>query len=292
LLNEILAHQSDRGAFRSQIQAEVRIVDENCFITLLVLFELIDLLPLLRTTQLENAVERALDFIEHCADPDMPGAFCFYPPRLDSPRPNGVLPPDIDDTVLAWTLGIRSNRRTPQAAADALKRVVEPYTLTSRSASHQPWARCGASLTWLRSQLDDNPIDLCVNVNVLAFYSLCRHRKHPNYAAMLAMLRDALHAGDIATNDVIRLSPYYAHPLEILYAVRRAIESGAEDLTPTRERLELSPWATEDIDSSWPRNRPICCYTAGYPFWIAPALQAARQLSFLARRRSTSPNPS
>lgn len=286
LLDEVLSYQSPRGAFRSQVQADEPVRDENCFITALVLFELIDVLPLLRKPELEPAVERGLDFIEHCAEAEMREAFCFYPPHLDSPRYNGVLPPDIDDTVLAWTAEIRSGRRNLEAAADMLRRIVEPYSLKSCCTGHQPWMRPGASLTWFTPPMGHNPADLCVNANVLALYALCGEKAHPNYAAVVMMLDQALDRTSITNADMVDLAPYYAHPLELVYAVQRAIRVGAEDLAPMLQREGLFAWAAHDINANWPRDRPICCYPPGYPFWIAPALQTARQLSFVARQRS------
>jgi len=288
LLEEVLAAQSPHGAFRSEVQAQESVSEENCFITTLVLFELMDILSVVQVRPLDEALQRGLRFVEACADPGMYGVFCFYPPLLDTPRYKGVLPPDIDDTVLAWTAAVRLGRRTREAAADMLRRVIEPRAIGAQCVGEPRWLQKGASLTWFTSPTPENAVDLCVNANVVALYALCGQTTHANYTGMVTMLDQALQQTTIALSDMAELAPYYAHRLELLYAVERAVQLGATDLLGTLTRLRRSAWAVEDIDANWPRKRPICCSPAGFPFWIAPALQAARQLSFVLRGRCTS----
>jgi hypothetical protein len=114
-----LAVNARRGAFSSTVEGpQGRVADETCFVTAQVALILADpraqaerqAVPGPHAEELERALSRALDFVETCAVPGMPGAFSFYPPdgtaRLDI-----RLPPDADDTALAWMALMAGGRR-------------------------------------------------------------------------------------------------------------------------------------------------------------------------------------
>ncbi|MBL6430352.1 MAG: hypothetical protein HPM95_00495 [Alphaproteobacteria bacterium] len=128
-LDGLLAFQCASGAFPSTVEGpEGRVADETCFVTAQVALILASLArqgARARETQpvaLRRALARALDFVETCAVPEVPGAFSFYPPD-GTARLAIRLPADADDTALAWMALMAGGRRSPQDAATVLARL-------------------------------------------------------------------------------------------------------------------------------------------------------------------------
>lgn len=289
LLREVLSYQSDYGAFTSQVQCRTLITDENCFVTTLVLLELARVMPHLRDLDPEQelpviaGIERALDFVEACRDSSVEGSFRFYPDGLRSPRVHyDFLSADIDDTVLAWTALILFGRREHDAALAMLRKAVESRVVDQLQPGDGPWVCPGVCRTWFGTRPGDDPVDVCVNLNVSALYALCGQSRAPLPSAVSEMLCEAIVHHDFASPDIGSLATYYAHPLELVYAIRRALRFGAgKNLKRVLSRLEAFEWAHEDKRTHCSRTRPICGDASGPPFWMAPAVQAARELSEL-----------
>jgi hypothetical protein len=195
---------------------------------------------------------------------------------LNTPRlPIHHLPADADDTALAWLALLEGGRRSNAQAHQALATVVEPARLLSVRGGDGPWVRTGAVRTWLCEQGRDNPVDLCVNANVAA---LC---------ARVGWTQGTLHEG--ATRTVaagVRITggsaaflrsatPFYAHGVELLHAVERAVVHGAASLHPALATLRAA-WG--DADTLHPdADQPLYCNSHGRPIWRSPGLQLARR---------------
>lgn len=277
LLREVLAEQGCNGGFRSQVED---VTDENCCVTALVLLELADCPA--------EAARRALDFLEQCEDPRQPGAFRFYPWSGDSPRlPIMRLDADADDTALALLALIKHGRRGADDARRALADVIEPHRAHFLRGDEPPWVCTGAMRTWLIPRAAGNPVDCCVNANVAALYAAAGRTADAGFRAACDTVAAAVRATSAAPAYLRTVAPYYLHPLELLYAVRRAVAFGASPLAGTLEALEAQPWAGDDRSSGWFRRRPLCANAGGRPVWVAPPLQAARQLSSWPQQLTT-----
>ena len=270
-LDEILAEQSPSGAFRSRVESEGAVTpDENAFVTSCVVLELADRLP-------ADSLDRALRFLESCEDRRLACAYRFYPEHPSGPAlaiPGLV--PDADDTVLAL-LALATRGRADVTRVDhCLAEVLEPNRVFFRADDEDGWVAPGAFRTWLNRRARGNPVDACVNANVAALYAWRGLADSPACRAACAAVERGVRRGVGREGTVRLIMPFYAHPLEILYAVRRAVEFGATSLSAILGWLSRQPWAAHDEANVWPRDRPICCNSHGRPIWTAPSLQAAR----------------
>jgi hypothetical protein len=263
----ILGRQAPSGAFLSTAHLPAGPVnDENAFVTALVIDLLIQTDP---HPALANAIERALEFLLRCQHPGCPGAFCFYPADAQPAWIGESLPPDTDDTALCsialfragrWSRGLR------RQVHDLLGR----YRLATRPRGEE-WFRAGVYPTWLDSARLCNPIDVCVNINVLTLIKLAGlDSRHGD--GILEMVGAALDwAGD--RPDRARLiTPYYPHPSEMEHALERAANARVHEAQALRARMSnRSSNASQD-----PSLLPVCCSLGGGVVWTSPALQAAR----------------
>jgi len=320
LLDSILASQRPDGAFPSRVLLDRRsgleAPDGNAFVTALVTHHLLALpADLVRATGFcgkhVGAIERALDFLEHCraSNPpgdarsngrrgwgrDIDGAFRFYP---ENARPEWMqtrLAPDVDDTVLSAGVLLAAGRMERGEAVDLVERVLEPHRLHDRAAAARwPWVEAGAYKTWIDPKLRPNPVDCTVNANAAALLARLDLRDHPAYRAAVATVRRGVEwaAGSPAHGRSI--SPFYPDLTELGHAIERAREAGVEAF----EDLPLHPSAPspgDDGDHLHHRDRPVCSSADGRVQWIAPVLQTAREIAGPAGAlgpRSHSINPS
>jgi hypothetical protein len=194
-----------------------------------------------------------------------------------------MLTPDADDTALAWMALVIYDRRRKtdmNLGLQALRRA----RIYHRRGDEPSWARVGAFRTWLVGQGFRNPVDCCVNANVASFYAMAGETDSEEYAAAVATIADAVSTTGGGTPYMRTLAPFYAHPIELRYAVQRAVEVGAAELLPTLERISVLREMNEDALSGWPLDRPVCCNAHGRPVWRSPALQTARALRSRHRR--------
>lgn len=291
----LLAEQTESGAFPSHVAAGDRIIaDETCFVTAqvaLLLTDLIDkgegrgLLTGPDCMALRQARARALDFIETCAAPDLSGAFHFYPPENEE-GDEGVgrravarlpirLAADGDDTALAWLALMAGGRRTRQAARDCLPALFERLRAGARRRGDPPFLRPALYRTWFVPSGEDNPVDLIVNINMLACLAAagCSSAKSdPAARAVVAACREC----DLSRSALRAFAPYYADPCELEIALARALDLGAEALRPAHARMAAHGDDARDRNAGRPRQRALYCNAHGRPIWRAPALQAAR----------------
>lgn len=258
----VLSQQADSGAFVSEVGD---ISDHTCFVTASVAL-------LLDPTRHRGALSRALDFIERCETVDQTGGFCFYPPRGATPRLVPELPPDADDTALAWLALLHGGRRDETAAAEAFANVLVPAVRAFVPGHAPPWVRPYAVGTWLTEMGRRNPIDLTVNANVVAWAYRIGLEKHPICKGACMTLLAAARCEYPPRVFARRLTPYYADISELWFAVERAVRLGASSLAHVLDWLEhaLSPEALCE-------DKPLYCNAHGAPLWRSPTLQYARR---------------
>lgn len=262
----LLAMQTASGAFPSTVDGgAVRLADETCFVTSSVVLLLLDISNSIgKLPDLDRAIARGLAFIERCADPDLPGAFRFYPRRAQGFQVRHDLPPDADDTALAWMALVGAGSRSAQQAADAVEPLFDRIRIRARSRGDAPWVRTGVYRTWLDGSLAVNPADLCVNANILACRAIAGLPRLPE---VVETLRSTRRAWTATPGNLRVLAPYYAHPDEVEIAIARAVRTGAMP----QDGLSATPEPAPD-------DQPLYCNSHGRPIWRSPALHRARHL--------------
>lgn len=255
--------QCPSGAFPSEVGG---LADENCFVTATVSL-------LLDPNRHGDALARALDFIESCESPSMPGAFAFYPAHGTALRRVDGLPPDADDTCLAWLALLHGKRRNERLARAAFEQVIGPASRRLVGGFMPGWVRPYAVRTWLADCMPDNPVDLAVNANVAALGHRLRMSAHPACEGAVASILAAARGPYPPSTFARRLTPYYADISELWFCLHRAIDCGAERLTAALPWLQ--PVFSED---AYRAEKPLYCNDHGLPIWRSPALQDARRL--------------
>lgn len=266
-LTDVLALQRPNGAFPSTVgDGDERIADETCFVTASVV------LLLAPCAAARPACERALDFIECCEAPDAPGAFGFYPADGSGPRVVDRLPPDADDTALAWLALLAMGRRGVDAARTAFRDRIGPASRRIVPGTAPPWTRPGAVRTWLVEQGPRNPVDLVVNANVAAFGARIGETGHAAFDGACDSLLAAARSGHDPRLCGRLMAPFYASISELRLAVLRAMALGADALAPCLGWLA----GTGEAGDALRPDQPLYCNQHGRPVWRAPALQLAR----------------
>lgn len=279
LVADLLALQAPSGAFPSQVETPAGCVaDETAFVTAQVAL----LLPALGQSEAAMyAHARALDFVEACEDASLPGAFRFYPQGGGGPRLIDSLPPDADDTALAWMALVAGRRREAREGRARLADLLPRLACGPLRRGDPPFARAPLLRTWFLDS-DPGPVDLTVNLNMLAALAACGAASSDSGLSglmlQLAGRLSAVIAAHPPTRSALRaLSPYYADPAELAIAAARARACGA----PGLEGLAgtLAPLDARERAAGRPHDRPLYCNAHGRPLWRAPALQLARRLA-------------
>jgi hypothetical protein len=273
LVQHLLEGQSDDGAFLSYVRFCDRTEpDRNGFVTALVLRALRQIPD---DSRLDNARTRALDFIEGCECPERPGAFGFWP-RNDRPTWATGVTEDADDTgVIALEL-FRHGRLNLSDIRRIVCKVLLPHRLRPAEGSSLPWIRPGVFSTWLHDGVHPNPIDCCVNANVVALMTAAGLGNLPGYNEACSMIKEGVRWAGQSRRRMCRLVPYYPDPRELFYAIRNAVELGAEALVETLGFLREYPWQTHSSAPS--PETPIFGSSDGTVFWTSSVLAAARTL--------------
>ncbi|WP_444461505.1 hypothetical protein [Rhodobacter capsulatus] len=265
-MRAVLSRQTATGAFPSEVAG---MEDETCFVTASVAL-------CLDPVAHRPALDRALDFIESCEDPRLPGAFAFYPPRGRGPMLVRGLPPDADDTALAWLALLHGERRGTDPARAAFDAGIAPAACLMVPGAAPPWVRRGAVRTWLIERGRDNPVDLAVNANVLALACRLGLAAHPVAQGAAASLAAAAAGGFDPARFARRLAPFYADVTELWFAVRRAAALDDGTLGPVLE--PVLAWLAPVLGSrALALDKPLYCNDHGRPVWRAPVLQRARR---------------
>jgi hypothetical protein len=279
-LHAILRMQSPNGAFPSYVHIGERVIkDENCFVTALVLLHLLDYSAVLQDKKLFSAIDRGLDFIEACEQPGEKGSFCFYPYTIQSQRLDIFINPDLDDSSLALLVLLKGKRRSEEEVLTAIKKVIEPNRLLGISGHQGQWIAPGSFLTWINTPISFNTIDCCVNCNIVSLYTYLNLKTHDSYKAAVATINRAttLYSADISS--MRRIAPFYPDPVELLFALDRAVKAGAEEL-----QNALNHWKKKHSKGCYLKNKTdtsqyICCHESGKPVWSSPVLQKIRAIT-------------
>lgn len=270
-LDEILGTQRPSGAFPSTValRGGAR-ADENAFITALVTLEL---LPYRRVRAVRAACRRALDFLLSCEAADRPGAFCFYPRTTDQAwmGEGERLPPDVDDSALCALALVRAGRRRAPFARRVLDVVLRSQRLRRVSPAGPAWLRPGVYATWLSGRRAVNPVDVCVNVNIITLIAEAGLQAEHPAAPMVAMIEEAMSLAEARPSLWPQVLPYYPHPRELCFALRRAVAAGARELEPALARAERAPWSRAD------ELAPVCSSMGGLALWTSAPLALARR---------------
>jgi hypothetical protein len=245
LVSELQTQQTPNGAFRCTISyPDHTEPDSNGFATALVLRRLQSVHDV---AGLDVMRRRALDYLERCADPCIPGAFGFW--SVDN-RPAWAknIPADADDTAIVNLTLYQHGRRTLQQVQDVIFNVLMPRLTQKINCNNPRWLRSLTFPTWLSPDVNDkraNVIDCCVNTNVLALLAVSGLTDLPGYVEAANMIEAALKWVEVERRDNPKLAfrlwtitPYYPDPQMFLDALRHAIHCGADILTPAYARLK------------------------------------------------------
>ena len=217
---------------------------------------------------------RALDFLEGCAAPGVPGGYAFWPERLRPPWAAAV-PADVDDTAIFVGELLRHGRLARNEAMRSVCAVILPCrTPPCDEAARPPWIPSGCFHTWVGAAGAASPrviVDCCVNANVAALLARLDAKHLPGYGECVRAIEGGLAwaAGDAARLD--SLTPFYPSPHALHEALGHAVECGAHELGAARDRLgPLLPATPAEGE---------CRSAYGRVTWRCPAIAAARAVA-------------
>jgi hypothetical protein len=274
IVANICARQSPGGAFLSYVRLPFGDVeDRNCFVTGLVLRETgaVEGYP-----QLDEARRKAFAFLLRSKYPVYPYLFSFYPNQAHPFWMRNALYADADDTCVIVPELVRADLRP----AESLTYIAENYLLKYRAVGEftryltEDWHREGVFLTWFTSADVGNPIDCCVNTNVVALLAMAGLTGMDGYSAACEMINEAAEHAAANPARSRRFTPYYPHPVEWYYALERAVNVGARELVPALEQLSAVALVRQDLL----KVIPLCSDVSGNIVWKAEVLTFARQL--------------
>jgi hypothetical protein len=281
------AEQGPGGGFRCSIHHPGGAVetDENGFATALVLRRLA---ARERSGAMAAVRGAALDFLERCSAPGLPGAFGFWPPEA-RPAWGRRVGPDVDDTAVISVELWRAGRRTLADLRDTARDVLAAALVTEPSAPHPPWIRPMVFPTWLgpTSRGPGNPIDCAVNANVVALMAACDARDLPGYREASEMIEGAIASACEAPPDrrwlqLRTLTPYYPDPFLFLETIEHAVACRALDLRASGARLAR---LLRGVPVPAAARGALCSDAYGGPVWRCRALALAGASAPLGRRR-------
>lgn len=256
--------QRPDGLFRAAItHRDGRVEnDANGFVTAIVLRRLRHSAPV---PGLDAVIARALDGLQRCAAPGLPGAYGFWPAD-ERPGWARAVPADIDDTALILAELYRHGRIDRPAVLREIVKAMLPWRVpVGVLGTLPPWVAEGSFLTWIAPR-GANIVDACVNANAAALMAMAGAAHLPGYdAAVRTVLAGLDWAGD-APARLDALTPFYPSPAALLEAVEHAVECGAAALAPAARRLRaLAPSP----------QRGLCRDAYGRTYWHAPAAEIA-----------------
>lgn len=281
LIENITPYQGHAGEFASTVSLPTSTLqDRNCFVTALVLREL----SLLRdkncwqmSHEMSEIVRRACGFLIRSAYPSCENLYSFYPHRHQPVWMQKPLCPDADDTAVIALELVRNGYKP----IDTIQHILEHYFDVYRTRGvfgryiTKVWHREGVFLTWLTTEDVPNPIDCCVNTNVVAMLAAHDMKDYDGYAQAVSMIHDAVMWAGQDLNRLRDITPYYPCPLEFYYAVSHAITCGAKELLPTRNALSflLQAWQSDTFSPQ------LCSSVDGKIFWQAEVLYIIRRFN-------------
>lgn len=283
LVAGICARQSPGGAFLSSVRTSYgEVEDRNCFVTGLVLRELAGVPD---SPALAEARRRAFAFLLRSKYPVYRYCFGFYPAQFPPFWLRTALYPDADDTAVIALELVRAGHWP----AEALPYIAENYLLKYRATGPlrhhltHAWQPEGVFLTWFTTAPVANPIDCCVNANVVALLAWAGLQATPGYAAACAMLNTAAALAARQPHRAPEFTPYYPHPAEWYHALHHAVAAGAHELGPALAAVRgLPQLAGAGAAPGLPAPAPLCSDAGGTIRWTADVLTLARRLRLLS----------
>ncbi|RWW91704.1 hypothetical protein EPI11_18210 [Flavobacterium cerinum] len=274
LINLILNSQLPSGAFPSiAYVSEENFVDENSFTTALVISILSEFNE---DTQIHNACKRGVDYLLNCENPKGSGMFGFYPVNLQPKWIPEFLPPDTDDTALCSLALFHNGYWKRDQLKHQINKVLKPYQLNQR-VSGMEWFKVGMYPTWLDRKRMNNPIDICVNINVATLIKEAQIINQ-NTDKIFEMVSCSFNWVGNDQKRMQQIMPFYPDPIELYYSLQRAREAGLSEANKALIDMKLLPWR---MSSNF--NTPICCSIGGGVIWKSPILQKARHLKALKK---------
>ncbi|MCC6456075.1 MAG: hypothetical protein IT328_14065 [Caldilineaceae bacterium] len=275
LSKRLTAYQAANGAFVSWIvQRDGEIEDYNGFATALVLRALRQRGDV---SAREPLCQVALDFLESCESPDRAGAFGFWPVQQ---RPIWAqrVPCDIDDTAVINLELAQYGRRTLDEVQAVVYGLLMAHLVQNERRPGPPWLRPLVFPTWIgkggeTANTAANPVDCCVNTNVVALMAYTGLTHLPGYSEACGMIADGIAWAGDSPLRIRSLTPYYPQPTEFLYALDHAITCGAVELQAPRDQL-ANDCAAAGVEGSQPGA--ICSNAYADPIWRCPALSLVR----------------
>lgn len=275
LVDIICGSQSASGAFKSKVHLPFGdFDDDNAFLTALVLRHT-------RKTgimeELPDVTRRAHTFLRRCESDIVPGVFGFWP---DDGYPAWMkktrLYKDADDSAITALEFVRGGIEEMGYLENVAKNALARCRFFSSQLDGSDWRRSGVFLTWLSQDARPNPVDCCVNTNVIAMLSYCGLEDMPGYREACEMITDAIQRSGGEEKKVAELVPYYPHPIELFYALQHAVETGVSGLRAGLEYLAPLPWVRRCLEYSPGQLLPMCANPEGTIYWTSEAVRAAR----------------
>lgn len=266
--------QAPGGAFLSTVELPWGAMeDRNCFVTGLVLRETAGLSGF---PELDEARRRACGYLLRSKYPVYPYLWSFYPQRAHPPFMRQALYADADDTCVIALELVRAGHLPAEALRFIAEEYLSRYRATGDLIHHRrdPWQPEGVFLTWFTTAPVENPIDCCVNTNVVAMLAAAGLTDQEGYSAACAMINRAAAETAAHPERGREFTPYYPSLAEWYHALVHAVESGATDLLPAMDALRAAPAVQAELD----RVRPLCSDVGGSIRWTAEALILARRL--------------
>ncbi|MPZ89787.1 MAG: hypothetical protein GEU81_17390, partial [Nitriliruptorales bacterium] len=223
--------------------------------------------------------DRALDFLERCADAEVPGSYGFWPP-LERPGWVRRMPADTDDTAVIALELLRNRRRTLAATRDVVYGVLVTALVTHVPPQAPAWLRPLVFPTWLGPRIHPraNIVDCAVNANALALMAATGLQHLLGYESALGMITDAVDWAAASSEHerpdlrLRSLTPYYPDPALFLAMVDHAIACGVDGLDQARRTL-TDLVATVELPPE--RRGAVCGNAYTGPYWRCRALDLA-----------------
>lgn len=269
LIEDVRSAMTPSGAFRSWAHLPTGpVADENAFATALILEQLhrLGIGPML-----EDIRDRAITFLLTCERPRGSGRFGFYPAGTQPDWIRDPLPPDTDDTALCSLALFQAGRWPRERLRRQVCEVLAPYRLSRRPAGVN-WLRPGIYPTWMDGRRLRNPIDICVNLNILTL-TRAAGLDQAQGTGMIDMIRAALDWAGPSPERARQVMPYYPHPAELVQALVRAVSHDVEGARELLRIVRTKPWATYETEP----DTPICGSLGGGLIWTCPLLQRLRR---------------
>jgi hypothetical protein len=220
--------QADSGAFVSEVRnGGISRPDYNGFVTALVLREMEAFVD----PACEEPLNRALGFLQRCLSPG--SGMCSFWPSDHCPSWTPYNPEECDSTAVIVAELLHFGRIAPETTRSIVFDSLPGFQ-----------AETGAFLAWRSQGVAPNPVDLVLNVNVVAFLAQAGFRDSAMYRGACRAICAAFASCAESPDQLDRLTPYYPDAAEIFLALENALRRGAEELLPAVAALQSLPAPT------------------------------------------------